>query len=401
MEERQMKTQRRFDVDWLRTLAFSLLILYHIGMYYVLDWGWHIKSDVTYRWLQELMILTNTWRMSLLFFISAMALSLVLKNSSRLTLFNLRSSRLLIPLVFGMFVVVFPQVYIEAISQNLIAPGVLDFWKSYVNPNTDLLVEHHSSIGLLTWNHLWFLPYLWVYSVIVLIAHPILAKIAEKLNATVALPIVFACLCFSLIACWMWLAESYPVTHGLTDDWYNHSKYLLVFFAGYMFARAESWWQFVIHRRRWFLVIALLGYSFIVADRNGGFPWLASQYQDSVSVQIFYGVVYAANHWGWIFLVIGYAGKYLTKSNRFLRYANKAILPWYMFHQTAIVVIAWNLKSFSIHPALEFWLVLLLTVFTCYLGYEIVKRFWLTRIFFGLKADKEKAPRLNFSKDLS
>lgn len=384
----QSKADRRFDVDWLRTLAFSLLILYHIGMYYVQDWGWHIKSDLTFRWLQEVMILTNTWRMSLLFFISAMALSLVLKHASPTSLLKLRSNRLLIPLLFGMFVVVFPQVYIEAVSQKLIEPGVFAFWLSYINPNTDLLVEHQSSIGLLTWNHLWFLPYLWVYSVLILLIQPLLNKLALKLNDSVMFPIVFIVLCFSLIGCWMWLAETYPVTHGLTGDWYNHSKYFLVFIAGYLFARADVWWQFVIDKRRWLLFIALAGYCFIVADRNGGFPWLAAQYEESLVVQLFYGVVYSANHWGWIFMVIGFAGAYLIKPNRFLRYANNAVLPWYMFHQTAIVVIAWNLKPMSMHPAIEFWLVLLGTILFCLLGYELVKRNRLTRWLFGLKNEQ-------------
>ena len=31
--------QRRFELDWLRVLAFGLLIFYHIGMLYVERWG--------------------------------------------------------------------------------------------------------------------------------------------------------------------------------------------------------------------------------------------------------------------------------------------------------------------------------------------------------------------------
>ncbi|MBU2179658.1 MAG: acyltransferase family protein, partial [Gammaproteobacteria bacterium] len=147
-------TDRRYDLDWLRVLAFAVLILYHIGMYYVADWGWHIKSSVTSVPLQDFMILTNPWRMSLLFLISAMALSLVQQKMSAMSLLRLRSSRLLIPLLFGMFVIVVPQVYFEARSQNLIPPGYLDFWWHYINPKTDLLPDHHSPIGLLTWNHL-------------------------------------------------------------------------------------------------------------------------------------------------------------------------------------------------------------------------------------------------------
>ena len=35
--------QRRYDLDWMRIGAFLLLILYHVGMYYV-TWDWHVKS---------------------------------------------------------------------------------------------------------------------------------------------------------------------------------------------------------------------------------------------------------------------------------------------------------------------------------------------------------------------
>ena len=93
---------RRYDIDWLRTLAFGVLILYHTGMYYVADWGWHIKSEHTFAWLQDVMMLTAPWRMSLLFFISAIALALVGKRYSGGSLAILRSKRLLVPLLFGM-----------------------------------------------------------------------------------------------------------------------------------------------------------------------------------------------------------------------------------------------------------------------------------------------------------
>ena len=35
--------QRRHDLDWVRVCAFALLVLYHVGMYYV-TWDWHVKS---------------------------------------------------------------------------------------------------------------------------------------------------------------------------------------------------------------------------------------------------------------------------------------------------------------------------------------------------------------------
>lgn len=382
---------RRYDVDWLRSLAFGLLILYHIGMYYVADWGWHIKSDVTSEVLQNLMILTNQWRMSLLFFISAMALALAQRHSSKLKLFSLRSNRILIPLLCGMFIVVVPQVYYEALSQQLIAPGYLNFWWQYINPNTGLLVEHHSPIGLLTWNHLWFLPYLWCYSILALIAAPLLNALARRLQAlpgSIALLLTIA----SLICAWYFLRQAYPSSHALVDDWYNHAKYFAVFIAGYLFALQGNWWQKVIVQRRWFLLTALLCYSLIIADRNGLFDSIPASFGESVSGRLLVGMVLALNHWGWILALIGYAGRYLNrrtntldKNGRLLHYANNAILPWYMLHQTLIIVFAVWLKPLALPVAMEAVLLIVLTCAGCWIGYELIKRFWLSRWLFGLK----------------
>ncbi|MBU2115064.1 MAG: acyltransferase family protein [Gammaproteobacteria bacterium] len=389
---------RRYDLDWLRTLAFGLLILYHIGMYYVADWGWHIKSEVTSDSLQNLMILTNPWRMSLLFFISAMALALAQQRSSRLNLFGLRSNRLLIPLLCGMFIVVVPQVYFEALSQQLIEAGFLNFWWQYINPNTALLPEHHSPIGLLTWNHLWFLPYLWCYSAVVLLGAPLLNALARQLTplpGSIALLLMIA----TLITAWMLLKQAYPSSHALVDDWYNHAKYFLVFIAGYLFALQGNWWQKVINARRLFLLSAMLCYSLIIADRNGLFDSLPASFGESVSGRLLVGAVLALNHWGWILALIGYAGRYLNrpsnkldKDGSLLHYSNNAILPWYMLHQTLIIVFAVWLKPLALPAGIEAMLLIVLTCFGCWAGYELVKRFWLGRWLFGLKV---KLPSVN------
>ena len=382
---------RRYDIDWLRSLAFGLLILYHIGMYYVADWGWHIKSDTTSVVLQNVMILTNQWRMSLLFFISAMALALAQRHSTKLKLFSLRSNRILIPLLCGMFIVVVPQVYYETLSQQLIAPGYLNFWWQYINPNTDLLVEHHSPIGLLTWNHLWFLPYLWCYSMLVLIAAPLLNALASRLQALpgrLALLLAMA----SLICAWYFLRQHYPSSHALVDDWHNHAKYFAVFIAGYLFALQGNWWQKVIVQRRWFMLAAILCYSLIIADRNGLFDSIPASFGESVSGRLIVGTVLALNHWGWILALIGYAGRYLNKPNnkldkdgRLLHYTNNAILPWYMLHQTLIIIFAVWLKPLALPVAIEAVLLVVLTCAGCWAGFELVKRFRLSRWLFGLK----------------
>jgi hypothetical protein len=371
----QLVNQRRADLDWLRIGAFALLILYHCGMYYVADWGWHVKNSQTYEWLQDLMKLTNPWRMSLLFLLGGMALAIARPKFSGWTLLRMRSSRLLVPLLFGMFVVVVPQVYFEALSQQLIEPGYLQFWWEYSNPNTDLLREHHSPIGLLTWNHLWFLPYLFCYSLLLLPLHSLLQRLAAL---TGKLPLwCYATVLVSLHLWAVWtLREQYPSTHALLDDWYNHAKYGLVFVTGYLLVLQKHWWAVLPRGRYGLLATALVGYALVVLDNHDMFDGLDDS---AVGLQLLYSGVSVLNHWAWLGAALAFAAVYLQQpafdpTGKIRRYASAAILPWYVLHQTLTVVFAVALQPLQLHDGVEAVLLISLTVLGCGVGYEIIRR---------------------------
>jgi hypothetical protein len=83
--------------------------------------------------------------------------------------------------------------------------------------------------------------------------------------------------------------------------------------------------------------------------------------------------------------VVAYSGQYLRFSNPFIRFANQAILPWYMLHQTLIIVFAVWLSAMALPALFEASLILILTLAGCYLGYELVRRNVISRWLFGLK----------------
>ncbi|MCC5095126.1 acyltransferase family protein [Xanthomonas campestris pv. incanae] len=107
--------QRRHDLDWLRVIAFGLLVLYHVGMDYV-TWDWHVKSPTTHLMLEPLMLLSSPWRMSLLLLISGVATAFMLRSRPEGLLYR-RSRQLLLPLLFGMAVIVPPQSYYQVVEQ--------------------------------------------------------------------------------------------------------------------------------------------------------------------------------------------------------------------------------------------------------------------------------------------
>jgi glucan biosynthesis protein C len=135
--------------------------------------------------------------------------------------------------------------------------------------------------------------------------------------------------------------------------------------------------------------LAILGYCWITLDRHGLLD-VGESLDQLLVIKLIHGLLLSTNHWAWILALVGYAGRYLQFTNRFISYANQAILPWYILHQTLIVVFAVQLKSFLLPVALESMLLIISTVVGCLLGYEIVKRVTLLRWLFGLKVTKIK-----------
>lgn len=384
--------QRRYDIDWVRNLALLLLILYHVGMYYVADWFWHIKSDEQSVLLQNFMVFSNLWRMCLLFFVSGMTLALIEGKFRSGQLFALRAKRLFIPLVFGMFFIIPIQVYYEFIDRGLITGGQLEsnFWfflLKYINVATDFLPEKQTVIGLVTWNHLWYLAYLFVYTLVFLAIRPLLLLIVNSKYFAKPSLIGFMLIAnvYMLLA-WVFIRPEFPTTYALTDDWWSHAKYFAFMIIGYFFASRVDIWSSVIQHRRVFVVLGSLCYLFIAIDRNGGFPFMADAFKNNLWVQFCYGAVVLCDVWCWILACIGYAGRYLNQNSKWLKYANQAVLPWYILHQSLTILFAANLTQFSLPAGLESIILIALTVLSCYLMFELIRRSSVLRFLFGLKS---------------
>ncbi len=102
---------RRADLDWLRVLAFGLLIFYHAGMAWS-GWSWHVTSPDSLEGLREAMRFLNRWRMPLIFVVSGAAIMLALGDRTPQAFVRDRLKRLALPLDFGMVVIVPQQVYL-------------------------------------------------------------------------------------------------------------------------------------------------------------------------------------------------------------------------------------------------------------------------------------------------
>ncbi len=86
--------------------------------------------------------------------------------------------------------------------------------------------------------------------------------------------------------------------------------------------------------------------------------------------------------------ILGWGHHLLNRPMRWLPYATQAVFPWYILHQTIIVVVGFNLAKFSLGPVVEPILVLGLTVGGCFVGYEyIIRRIPFLHPLFGVGAN--------------
>lgn len=380
---------RRYDLDWIRVGAFGLLVFYHVGMYYV-TWDWHVKSPAAGPALEPLMLLTAPWRLSLLFVVSGAASAFLLRSRPEGYLWE-RTRRLLLPLLFGMLVLVVPQAYYEVVEKlpGGYHDGYVAFYARYLAADPDFCREGDCLI-MPTWNHLWFLPYLWVYVALVWVAKRFAPQAWRELSVTwlqtgplagsgaLWLPIAW------LIAARFLLIDRFESTHALIDDWYNHAQFLPLFALGFAIARVEPFWA-AMQRLRWpALALAVGTYAFIAW--YFGFAGFSEANPAPAAMRAVQRAAWATNQWCAIVAILGFGQALRASNTRALRYLVPAVLPVYILHQTVIVVLAHNMQPLQLRPALEGPLLVAATFALCFAGYEAIRRLDWIRPLFGLQA---------------
>lgn len=370
-------TGRQYGLDWLRIGAFALLILYHIGMFFV-PWGWHVTAAAPVEWAVWPMMAVNPWRLLLLFVISGVvSRALLAKLAAPGAFATSRSIRLLVPLLAGMVVFVAPQPWFELRDQGAYDAGFAHFWlHDYF--------EFGSSLGIVlpTWNHLWFVAYLWTYSMVLagLAALPrwVRARLQHRFDhlfsgwRLVVLPIAWLALARLV------LHPAFGETHALLDDPYAHAIYGFAFFFGVALARSTTAWGTILANWRALGGIAALACAAMFAAHglSDGTPiWETAR-----------SLARAVLAWSAILGLLGFAQMRLHHDGPVRRYLTAAIFPYYIAHQTIIIAAGFWLKQTGAQAELAFGVILLTTVFGCALTYEVARRVNWLRPLLGLKS---------------
>ncbi|HMH23496.1 MAG TPA: acyltransferase family protein [Puia sp.] len=383
---------RQAYLDWLRILAILGVLLFHSAMAFVSDWDWHIKNKETSNLLLEFNFWLHNFRMPLLFFISGTVSYFMLQKRTGGGFIGLRFRRLLIPLLFGMLVIVPPQVYLERVNQGFSG----NFWDFYPS------IFHTGAYpkGNLSWHHLWFILYLLVYDIIcaplfVWLISPKGKTFLRKMNGLAKGKRIYLLILPSILV-YTFMSLKYPETNDLIHDPAYLVYWLLFLLAGFICIVNPIFMDSLEKNRRFSLAVAFIAILAINYFRwNNKEPWDSLPDWKHDWRTYLYEALGAMNSWAWVLAAIGYGKKYLNKRHRALDYLNQAVYPFYILHQTVILVLVFYVVKVKESIGMKYAFTVVLT-FLLSMGifHLFVKPFPLMRFLFGMKPlQKDAAPQ--------
>lgn len=362
------RSDRHYGLDWLRIAAFGLLILYHIGMVFA-PWNWVIKTNHHYPQLIAPMALLAPWRLALLFAVSGYASRhLFGKSGSAGAFLGARNMRLLVPLAFGMAFLVPVEMWVRVMEKGY-PHGYLHFW-------THDYWRFGAFWGqeLPSWEHLWFVAYLWAYTAILAAG---LALNRARLEASAARLVAWLSrgwrilwfpvggLTFAKLA----LLFIVPEEHGLLSDWAGHAQYLPMFLFGFVLAGSPQLWAPLRRTCNAALALAAIAGVAVVAVELR-FPGAAVPPHWVMAGE---RAAQVAMAWTMTIALLVLADRFCNRDHRWRRPLAEAVFPFYLVHQPAIVLITWYSLPLKLDAAIEFGLLLAGTSAIC-TGFYLVGR---------------------------
>jgi len=385
------KPGRRYDLDWLRVLVILNLVPWHAAwlMAYVTGFSDSVHEGLGVTILRYYTGFSLRWQIPLLFFIAGASACLSLSRRSPGVFVRERARRLFVPLMFFMLVCYPVLLYFwPGVCENKsLSDYIVRFW-----PNCLATIHHSRMPGrapMPGWAHLWFVAYLLIFSLITL---PLFISLRRQGESGLAGKYVsfftkrgaILLLAVPLIAINIILAPKWPMAQlNLYDDWTYFCYDLTVFIYGYVICLHESLWQAVYRHLRISLLLAIVSTMFVLVMR---FEMPAFSRPAYTPRYMLYSVFLGLHTWCWILALLALARKFLSGTNRFLKYAGRASYPFYILNFLLIVVIGHFVVQWHMGMVAEFAALSFLSFTVILASYElIVKRTRVTRFLFGMK----------------
>jgi len=375
-------SNRRYELDWLRVLAILIVLLYHSSRFFNLG-DWHVKNVNTYVWVEIWNIFATRWLMPLFFIISGASLSYAIGKSRGWSRFYVdKFLRLMIAVLVASITHSALQVYLERLTHGQFSGSFFSFLPEYFN-------GVYLGIGMpgnfaYHGMHLWYLFFLFIYS---LICYPLFIwlkgtgrEILNRVTKLFAIPgLMYLWFPIPLLIIKTLIPQE--VLNAGTGGW-GFLYYIWFLIAGFMIVSSERLQQ-LIKNQRW--ISLLLGMVLSTLYLYQLFSPSREVFQAWISDWI-YTLLSFFSAWSWLFAILGFGMRFLSLDRPFLRYANEGVLPFFILHQTVLLGIGYFIMTWEIHDFLK-WTIVFTSSFIVIIALYtlLIRKLDLLRFLFGMK----------------
>jgi peptidoglycan/LPS O-acetylase OafA/YrhL len=372
-------SERRYDVDWLRVLAFTGVFLYHCARFFNSS-DWHIKNAETSVAIDVITSLFELWGLQFIFLISGASILFALRPGGAVHFLRDRALRLLIPLALGIVVLAPPQVYLERLTHGDFQGSFFQFLPRFFD-------------GDFAWTgvHLWYLEYLFLFTLVLMplfiwLRRPAGQRVIDWLSHFSMQPgaIFVWVLPFALL---LILVDPFGLMRPAPSEAILRLViYPLFVVCGFVIFLDDGIQQAIIRQRRAALILTLVASATMpvvaMGIKEGGWKLELPFFALVMTLAVLLA-------WSYILTFLGFGMRYLRANRPLLAYANEAVLPFYILHQPVILLIGYFVIPLALPIAVKY-LIIAPLAFGITLGlYEYgVRRWSLVRRVFGLKARK-------------
>jgi peptidoglycan/LPS O-acetylase OafA/YrhL len=374
-----VRRERRWDIDWLRVLAVLLLFPFHTAR--IFDFArFYVEDAVELRVFWFFEALVDPWHMPLFFLLAGASTWFALRFRSGGQYVRERFVRLLVPFLFGLFVLVPPQSYFGLRNHSCYAESFVEYYPRFFRLIPEDLDGYF--LGGFTLAHLWFVLYLFVFSLVGLPLFLYLRgesgrRLVDRLGGFFSRPGA------------IFLLGVVPYVLGRLVDFNPDPFYYLAFFVcGFLLMADGRFEESIVRYRRVGLFFGPV-LHFVVWV---GVWWLISGGVASLVPAWVWGLLeyqWFLSSWCFLVALLGYGRRFLSFSSGFLRYFGEAAYPLYILHQTVIVVIGYYVVRWELNVFVKFGVILVAGTAVTILLYDLlVKRSNVTRFLFGMRLKK-------------
>jgi fucose 4-O-acetylase-like acetyltransferase len=327
-----------------------------------------------------------SWGMPLFFLICGAGARFSLRARGSGPFVAERFRRLIIPYVMGVALLIPVQGYLEQVSRHQFQGSYLQFYPHFF-ANARIGWNLHFNL----WpSHLWFLRYLFEFSVLAL---PLFLGMQTPTGQRLVARLAGFCEHRGAIVLWVipiTLVEvSLRAGFPGYGDWADFFYWSVFFVYGGLVVSDPRFEDAVQRHGAMALATGTACFAALGVLYYAGFvePW---ENTPAYSLEyMFYEALCSLNTWVWVLGILYLGMRFLDFTDRWLVYSNEAVLPFYVLHHTVVIVVAFYVVPWNTGILPKYLVIVAASLAVLFVVYELlVRRINALRFLIGMRPKK-------------